>query len=801
MGRVVRAGLLVPVLAGIGVAGVAQAQTVSVPDAAPAAVDAGGTINAGQVNGVGGGTGTDVPGATEAPTQQQIFQSGDTTRVLDKEMTQILGPVPSAGQILQMAPGVNVNSYGNTGASRATFSIDGLNQGWTGYGGYSGAAALQITLDGVPMNDPVTGLWQSTTLPQMGMIANTTVTYGPGEAANRWYDNVGGQIEFTPIQPSNTAGGDINLSYGSFNTQNLEFDLRSGVYDGWSTVIAGGAGQGDSFRTAADGFNSPNHDYSLYGKTIKTFSDGDVSFGGFFGKGGGYRPNIIPGQPNSAITINGQNAAGLPIPGQLYSQQSSGFYSALPFATYEKYLSQQLWTVYGKENWRLDPYTTLHNMTWYTDEQRLHSRINNYLRGNVNDYELNTPNDRTFGDKLSLTRTLPYNTVDVGAYYIYSNYNGVVSLWNPGLTFPGTNIPGSVTMPNGIYHNNTYAYSNSAFYLQDDISPFKALHITPGVRFVDYNINYANGGQNAFPGAYALDPTANQGYGLSQYAQQNRTGVEPSIDVNLDMTKWLSFYGSYDEAYKSPSLNGGGGIFVSIPQQYYQLELAQEGQVGFKMNVTDAGWLNKFLLQANYFHLRYADQNVNTVLATGAVISGVGTSTYQGMNFYFDDNPAYNWHVFTNAAVEAAYYTNYQTGSVTNPTKYSGLPVPYVPQQTVNVGTYVKQNVGNVVVTPGAWFQFTGEQFIFNNLTAAPSKQGAVPAYGTLNLSLDVKVPVDLLGPKVLDFNGQVLNISRQKYNSYAYITSGGTFNGGAGTPLFYPGAPLTLFGSVGLSF
>jgi iron complex outermembrane receptor protein len=358
-----------------------------------------------------------------------------------------------------------------------------------------------------------------------------------------------------------------------------------------------------------------------------------------------------------------------------------------------------------------------------------------------------------------------------------------------------------VTVPNGVYHSNTYDYSNTAFYLQDDISPFKALHITPSVRFVDYNINYANGGQNAFPAAYALNPTANQGFGTSQYAQQNRTGVEPSVDVNLDVTKWLSFYGSYDESYKSPSLNGGGGLFVTIPQQYYQLELAQEGQVGVKMNVTDAGWLNKLLVQAGYFHLRYADQNVNVTTANLQTISGVGTSTYQGMNVSLDDNPMYNWHVFANAAVEAAYYTNYQVGSVTSPTKFTGLPVPYVPQQTLNLGTYVKQDVNKVVVTPSIWYQFTGEQFIFNNLTGAPSKQGALPAYGTLNLSLDVKVPVDLLGPKVLDFNAQVLNISGQKYNSYAFITSGGYFNGGAGSPLFYPGAPLTLFGSVGLSF
>ena len=59
--------------------------------------------------------------------------------------------------------------------------LNGINQGWGGYGGYTGGASLGITFDGIPIVDPATGLWQSATVPQMQIIQDTVITYGPGD--------------------------------------------------------------------------------------------------------------------------------------------------------------------------------------------------------------------------------------------------------------------------------------------------------------------------------------------------------------------------------------------------------------------------------------------------------------------------------------------------------------------------------------------------------------------------------------------------------------------------------------------
>jgi iron complex outermembrane receptor protein len=147
---------------------------------------------------VNGGT---MLGATPQPSQSDVFLSDQTLRVIDRTQMDMLGPVAGAAQVIALAPGARVTGYGNTGATKYTISINGINQGWGGYGGYTGGAALGITFDGIPIVDPATGLWQSATIPQMQIIQDTVVSYGPGDPLNRWYTNVGGAVEFTPLQP------------------------------------------------------------------------------------------------------------------------------------------------------------------------------------------------------------------------------------------------------------------------------------------------------------------------------------------------------------------------------------------------------------------------------------------------------------------------------------------------------------------------------------------------------------------------------------------------------------------------
>ncbi len=767
--------------------------------AAMSAAHAQQAVNAGQVSATGAAAAP--AGATAQPTHKKIFHSAQSVRVLGRGQMDSAGPVGGAAQVLSYAPGANVVGYGNSGATKYTVTINGVNQGWGGYGGHTDNGSLGITFDGVPIVDPATSLWQSPTLPQMGMIQNTNITYGPGDAVNRWYSNVGGAVEFTPVQPTALPGGQLELTYGSYNQKNLDFNLRTGDYHGWSAVLAGGLGNGDSFRSASDGFNSPSEDYAIFLKLTKTFAAGSIEFGAYDARSGGYRAQVIPTTANAAITTTG--VAG----GPLYSQQTSGYYSTLPFASYDKKDFNAMWLLYGRETVRLDDTTTLRNLTWYMHIERLHSRLTDVYNPGPQQNEWNNPHTDTIGDKLWLTEKLPFNTVDAGLYYIHTLYNSRNNFFNPadGGNKGVVNIGGKI-------RSSYYNQDDTALFLQDDIHPIRMLHIIPGIRFVGYQVNYSNSSLQDFAfapgvvlsthclttGTATAGNTKDQGASCGNH--QTREAVEPSLDISLNPLPWLNIYGGYQESTRAPSMGGGGGLFQSVDPASYHLALAQYYQVGFKVHVRHLGVLNHFLAGAAYFHLRYAKQEIDTALANGDTISANGTSVYNGVNMFVDDNPIYQLHVFGNATIEGAKYTSYTTGGLS----YNGSPVSYVPDVTFNVGTYYDYLIHGVLIEPRAWVQFVGTQHIFDNTVGAPSSQ-TMPSYGTLNLAVKATVPLHLpsgFGTRYLDLKLTALNVLNRQYNIYEYVSSGGYF----GTPtggynLAYPGAPFTIYGTIGLRF
>ena len=759
--------------------------------------------------------GTVVPEAEPVPTRDDVLLTPQTVRVLDRKQLDAAGPVAGGAQMIASTPGANVVGYGETGATKYTVLLNGIQQGWAGEAtSFTAPGSLGITYDGVPVADPATGLWQSATVPQNLLMQNLDVTYGPGTPDGRWYTDVGGRVEFTPIQPTEGMHASVSTTYGEFDQKNIAFVLNTGNIRGWSTVIGGGVGDGGDYRVAPDGFGNNTRDGSAFGKTVRSFAAGSFAFGAYYAKGGGYRPTVIPTTNQGVIEPNGSS----------FSQATTGFYSSLPFDAYNKYDTNALAMVYGRENLLLNDTTTLQNMTWYVHIRRLHRRNDDFLpsSGGPNQVdEYNNPHSNVFGDDVTLTKILPWNTVKFGGYLFHEVYNARNNFFNYA---DGGNGADAIVNIGGKIRSGYFQQDDVSFFAQDDFHPIPQIHITPGVRVVGFETSYSDQAQHDFsfvPGVVlsthcSLFPATSDPYadlfgspnttdqGSICAAHESRSAVEPSINVGVTPFQWLTIYGGYDVTYRSPALGGGGGMFQSVDPAYYTLAKGAYTQGGVKVHFRNAPVLKNFIVGVDYFHLDYTNQEIDFETAGGLEVSGGGNSTYHGVDAFFDDDPLRNLHIFFNFAGEAASFSNYIVGGPSlaecaaeniTCTSYNNLPVSYVPNVTLNTGFYYGiERKDRVLVEPRFWVEHIGSQHLFSNLTGAPSTQ-TMPSYTTVNLAFTVPV-------KWFNLSVNVMNLFNSEYNEWEYISSGGYF--GTTTNGYinaYPGAPRTVYGTITYQF
>jgi iron complex outermembrane receptor protein len=769
--------------------------------------------------------------------QKAIYESAYGDKALDRQQLKSAGVVGGAAQALSFAPGIGVSGYGQTGGTKASISINGISQGWAGASpGVVDNGGFAVSFDGIPMSNPITGLWETPEIPQTALLQGARITYGPGDPESRWYNNIGGGINFVPVEPSDRAGGLVQLTGGSFGTENADLILQTGKIDGWETVFAGGAGRANSFRTSPDGFAWPTRNYAGFFKTRKVFSDGDVSFGAYLGDGHGWRPTLIPTTPVPGVTVNGNPPPSPLQPGPLFSQQTTGFYSTVNENVWEKDDFNRVWLVYSRQNLRLDSRVTLHNQLWYRQGNRLHLHYNDYLSSPApsNLLEWNDPFSHDYGDKIWSDIYLPYNQVGVGGYFTNSEYNTLQHFYNPadcytytgttplsgfGVTInPGNTFCGSPAFPDGGYRNNFWYVTNLAAFVQDAISPIASLTITPGIRAVTFDTDYYPEGSVEAPYAslLATAPAAltsgftSQDHGVLPATSTHFNETEPSVSVRYQALRWLALYANWATAYRLPPVGGGGGLYQKQLPAGNLLEKGIEWQVGGKVFWPEVGDFSKVLINLNYYHLHFSNQFISscTTSSSANCTLATGDSLYHGINLSAEANLD-ALKMFTNLNIEKAYFVNYDNG-----VSYDGLPVSDVPKSTFNIGAYWTHRLpGGIALKPRAWYQFVGEQAMWDNNAAAPSNR-YLPSYGVLNVALAATLPSSWYGNAVsaVKLKVEVMNVLDRQYNTFGYLaadaggdiygsTVGGPDGNGGGYVLAYPGAPRAVYGTISVRF
>ncbi len=776
--------------------------------------------------------GTVDPEAKPLPTREDVMLMPETVRVLDRKQLDSAGPVAGGAQVLQSTPGTNVVGYGETGGTKYTVLLNGIQQGWAGEAtSFTAPGSLGITYDGIPVADPATGLWQSATMPQNLVIQDVQVTYGPGQAADRWYTDVGGRVEFTPIQPTLDRHLSVALTDGPYGQQNFAFVGNAGSFHGWSTVVGGGLGRGDDFRQAPDGFGNPSKNGSVFGKTVKTFSAGSFAFGVLYAKGGGYRPTVIPTTDQGLLESNGTS----------FSQTTTGFYSSLAYADYNKYDTNEAFMAYARQRFNLSHTSTFENSAWFTHIRRFHRRNEDALSQGSQVDEWNNPHSNMFGDRIGFSQVLPYNTVQFGGYLIHEVYNSHNLFYNP---LDGGSGAQQIVSIGAKFRSGYFQQDNVAFFAQDDIHPVPRIHIIPSVRVDGFSTSYSDQAQRDFtfaPGVVSSshcalypqlpgeDPYANvfgtpnaKDQGSLCGAHESRSAIEPGVDASVMPFDWLTIYGGYDTTYRSPALGGGGGMFQAVNPTFYTLAEGAYTQFGGKVHFTHAPGLRNFIAGVNYFHNSYTNQEIDFETATGVEETGGGDSTYHGVDAFFDADPRSNIHFFFNFAGEATNFTKYIQGGPSlaecaaqqlTCVSYSNIPVSYVPNITLNTGLYYGiQHRNHTILEPRFWVESTGKQYIWSNNgilnsgIAGPTNT-SMPAYTTANLSFNA--PISLWEKQSINLRVDMMNIGNSRYNEYEYISSGGYFASLApdqnnipnGYINAYPGAPRTIYGTISYQF
>lgn len=759
--------------------------------------------------------------------QRSIYQSAYGDKALDRQQLKSAGVVGGAAQALSFAPGISVSGYGQTGGTKASISINGISQGWAGASpGVVDNGGFAVSFDGVPMSNPMTGLWETPEIPQTALLQGARITYGPGDPENRWYNNIGGGINFVPVEPSNHAGGKVQLTGGSFGTENADVILQTGKIDGWETVFAGGAGRSNGFRSSPDGFNWPTRNYSAFFKTRKVFATGNASFGAYLGDGHGWRPTLIPTTPVAGLTVNG-----LGQPGQLFSEQTSGYYSAINEKVWAKNDFNRVWIVYARQNLKLDENVTLHNQLWYRQGNRLHLHYNDYtasLGAPSNLYEWNNPSSHDYGDKIWSDIYLPHNQIGVGGYFTNTEYNTLQHFYNPadcytyngatslsgyGVTIqPGNQFCGSTSFPDGGYRNNFWYLTDLAAFVQDAITPIASVTITPGIRAVAFDTNYYPEGSVEAPYA-ALLATApagtvspgfsNQDHGVLPATTTHFNKLEPSVSIRYQPLHWLALYGNWATTYRLPPVGGGGGLYQKQLPAGDLLEKGVEWQVGGKMFWPQIGEFSKVLINVNYYNLHFSNQFISSCTTSSATncTLATGDSLYHGVNLSAEANLD-ALKMFTNLNVESAYFNNYNNG-----VSYNNMPVSDVPKSTFNIGAYWTHTLpGDIVIKPRAWYQYVGKQAMWDNNVGAPSGQ-YLPSYGVLNLALAATLPSSWYGNTVksVKLKLEVMNALDRRYNTFGYLAAAGGNDlygtTAGGYVLAYPGAPRAIYGTISMSF
>jgi outer membrane receptor protein involved in Fe transport len=658
------------------------------------------------------------------------------------------------------------------------------------------------TVQGVPLNDIFNGGVMSQADNRNNVLFTprdvdaVDIYRGVNNPAVNTYNSLGGTINYTLRQPTDTFGGDVGVDGGSFNTFDYHATVNTGDIDGIRQTVSFERDSSSGWFKATPDWNdnlyyAGNADvsantqvfaYFTYNKNVGDAPE-DVPFNLIKEFGHSYQyPKDIHYQTDNDTNLMG--IAG-------FKSQITNILSVVD----EAYIGDNDYvrTAYTNPADEGNPYY-LYNApqdyaywsSWmpYTGVAQFGSTA----AGTA--YQYYGYHGSVYGDNLKVTADLPFNTVTAGGDF------NVGELHSREYWYGSKNMP-LTTGYNDAWNEHDTRQMWSAF-IQDDVHLWDdRIHITPGIKYIS-----AASKDNDAVGFYYSPPGS---------LRNDDHFWSPTVGASIEPIDNFTVYGSYGKNVKFPDITslynelGYGGV---VPPATVKPEYVEDYEAGARYQ------LDSLQLELNAYEENFSDIIYSIQLPSGASFQeNGGKERYRGVEFQltqdFGDIGFGNLKSFLNASYnEAVCESDFGYGHSVSDTSggcNKGQSLANVPNYLLNGGLTWDYSGWHVDLTG----QFVGKQHLEDYYTylpepaydLAPGQPTHIKSYVLFNLGVVKVIPLDDSFANALRLSVHVDNIFNTHYFADAETDSDANNSNYLNDVYARMGEPRAVYGSVSIYF
>jgi len=675
------------------------------------------------------------------------------------------------------------------------------------------------TIAGVPLNDIFNSgvTYQADNRNNVLLITrdldSVEIHRGINNPAVNTYNSLGGTINYIPRQPTDTAGGDVGVDFGSFGTFNYHGTLNTG---NWHGIRQTASFESDDSRGWLQ--NTSDRNLNFYYAGDARIGDNTGAFGYFvYNRNHGNAPQFIPQNilnsqssfqwPTSLYQSDNLDENYLAIIGfktrvggnvtiedtayagdNDYTRTSfSNPNYAGPYFIDDQGSGYPFWTAYtGYDGYTRFPYNGTQAYGVSTGPAGYGCAPTCAFAGT--DYHFYGYKGFLIGDRLKVTADLPNNMLTAGGDLAYGRLHSR-EYWY-----------GSANMPMIVGYNDAWDERDTrtmwSLYAQDSVHFWgDRVHVTPGVKYIAARTKDVDA-----LGFYYSSPGPDSG---------SESFVSPTVGASVELRRDITVYGAYGKNVKFPDITafynaiaGANTAPIVVKPEY-----AQDFELGVRYRADNLTiGINGY--QENFSHIIFS----STTGAGFTQYQNGGSERHRGVEFQltndFGQFTLGRWQGFVNASYNEAICTSVTKSDLTGQSCNPGQALPNVPKVLANIGLiwdYSGWHVdieGHYVGSQGLASYFTGLPIAPGELEAGQSTQ--IPHYFLVNAGVTKVIPVDLGSARAVRMSLHVDNLFNKRYFSSAQVNIRNLDATGTNQAEdFYGlvGEPAAVFGSITLYF